>query len=75
MNKEMILGIVRHGLTFGGGFITSAHYATNDDVTTAVGALMTLIGFVWSIIQKVRANQNLRTPQAIQTSEQPPASS
>ena len=38
MNKESILGIVRHILTFGGGFMTQNGMATQDDITTGVSA-------------------------------------
>ena len=52
MNKESILGIVRHFLTFGGGFMTQNGMASNDEVTTGVSAAVTLIGVIWSIMAK-----------------------
>jgi|TARA_R100001460_G_scaffold45508_2_gene82715 hypothetical protein len=52
MNKESILGIVRHFLTFGGGFMTQNGMASNDEVTTGVSAAVTLIGVIWSIMSK-----------------------
>lgn len=52
MNKESILGIVRHILTFGGGFMTQNGLASQDDVTTGISAVVTLIGVVWSILNK-----------------------
>ena len=52
MNKESILGIIRHMLTFGGGFMTQNGMATDDQVTTAVSAAVTLIGVIWSILSK-----------------------
>tara|TARA_R100000734_G_C3318744_1_gene113306 strand:+ start:244 stop:411 length:168 start_codon:yes stop_codon:yes gene_type:complete len=52
MNKESILGIVRHFLTFGGGFMTQNGLASQDDVTTGVSAAVTLIGVIWSILNK-----------------------
>ncbi len=48
MNKEAILGLVRHLLTFGGGAGVSAGYLVESDLTAAVAAVMTLIGIVWS---------------------------
>ena len=36
MNKESILGIIRHILTFGGGFMTQNGIATDSEVTTGV---------------------------------------
>ena len=52
MNKESILGIVRHFLTFGGGFMMQNGMASNDEVTTGVSAAVTLIGVIWSIMSK-----------------------
>ncbi|MGH6718070.1 MAG: hypothetical protein ACREER_02020, partial [Alphaproteobacteria bacterium] len=52
MNLESILGIIRHALTFGGGFIVSAGWASDTDVATGVGALVTLIGLAWSVWSK-----------------------
>ena len=54
MNKESILGIVRHILTFGGGFMTQNGMATQDDITTGVSAVVTLVGVIWSILSKKR---------------------
>ena len=52
MNKDSILGIVRHILTFGGGFMTQNGMATQDDITTGVSAVVTLVGVIWSILSK-----------------------
>lgn len=52
MNKDTILGILRHAATFGGGVLTSKGLASSDDISTGVGALITLIGVVWSIMEK-----------------------
>ena len=47
-----LLGIVRHILTFGGGFMTQAGIASDDQVTTGVSAIVTLVGLVWSVLNK-----------------------
>ena len=52
MSKEAILGIVRHILTFGGGFVAERGLASGEEVTTAVAALVTLVGLVWSVLNK-----------------------
>lgn len=54
MTKDTILGFVRHLLTFGGGFVTSAGFATNDEITIAVSAAVSLIGFGWSVYDKYK---------------------
>ena len=55
MNKEQILGIVRHVLTFVGGFLITKGLVDETFVTEIVGALSTIIGSVWSFIAKVPA--------------------
>lgn len=55
--KDIILGIIRHVATFGGGAGVTAGVTTNDEVTTGVSALVTLIGIVWSIVEKVNAKK------------------
>ena len=52
MNKESLLGILRHCLTFGGGFLTQTGLASGEAVTTAVSAIVTLVGLVWSVLNK-----------------------
>ena len=43
MNKQAILGIIRHILTFGGGFMTQNGLASGEEVTTGVSAAVTLV--------------------------------
>lgn len=57
MNKDTILAILRHAATFGGGVLTSQGLASADDINTGAGALVTLVGVVWSILEK-RARRN-----------------
>ena len=52
MSKDAILGIVRHILTFGGGVMTQAGIASDDQITTGVSAIVTLVGLVWSVLNK-----------------------
>jgi len=52
MKKEMILGIIRHALTFAGGIIVMKGYVQQDTATELSGAFLTLFGGVWSIIEK-----------------------
>lgn len=52
MNKEQILGIVRHVLTFGGGILVTKGLATEAMSVELIGAAMTLIGGIWSILAK-----------------------
>ncbi len=55
MTKDVILGFVRHALTFAGGFAASSGYVTADELTAAVGAVVTIVGLIWSAVQKKAA--------------------
>jgi hypothetical protein len=52
MTLEKTLGVVRHALTFGGGFLVTSGYLTESTLDTGIGALVTLIGVIWSVIAK-----------------------
>ena len=52
MNKESILGVIRHILTFGGGLLVAKGTIEEPMMLEAVGSIITLIGIVWSIRQK-----------------------
>lgn len=54
MTKDVILGFIRHLLTFGGGFVTAEGLANADEITTGVSAVVTLVGLIWSIIDKTK---------------------
>lgn len=56
---EMVLGLVRHVLTFGGGFLVTSGVLTQTDMETAVGALVTLVGIVWSAMHKKKVHPDL----------------
>ncbi len=49
---ETILGLIRHILTFGGGVLASKGVVEVSQVETAVGAIVTLVGIVWSALAK-----------------------
>ena len=59
MNKETILGVIRHALTFGGGLLAGKGILAGDDVTQGVAAVITLVGIVWSALQKKKAAKDL----------------
>ena len=49
---EKIKGILRHILTFAGGYLVTAGIIDEALLMEVVGALITLTGFVWSFISK-----------------------
>lgn len=55
MNKDQILGIIRHALTFVGGVLVTQGVLDDAAFTELFGAAMTLIGGVWSVIDKKKA--------------------
>lgn len=52
MMKTKILGLIRHLLTFGGGFLVGKELIDGETMNQAVAALMTIIGAAWSIADK-----------------------
>jgi hypothetical protein len=55
MNKEQVLGIVRHILTFGGGIVVSRGLLDEATMTAVVGAVITIGGALWSILAPEKA--------------------
>jgi hypothetical protein len=56
MKIEIILGIARHVLTSLGGVLVTKGLSETTAVETAVGALVTLAGFAWSVFAKRKAS-------------------
>jgi uncharacterized membrane protein YphA (DoxX/SURF4 family) len=50
MKKEQVLGLVRHALTFVGGIMVANGVFTESISVDLVGAIMTLVGIVWSAV-------------------------
>lgn len=52
MNKEQIMGLVRHIATFLGGILVAKGLATSDMTNELVGSFLSLVGVAWSILSK-----------------------
>jgi hypothetical protein len=52
MTKEQIFGVVRHILTFAGGFLVVKGYFDEAILNELIGGTIALAGTVWSIIDK-----------------------
>jgi hypothetical protein len=52
MNKEKVLGIVRHILTFAGGYVVAKGLVDGQQIEEIVGAVVTIIGAAWSVLSK-----------------------
>ncbi|MDQ2080242.1 hypothetical protein RA307_08620 [Xanthobacteraceae bacterium Astr-EGSB] len=55
MNKEQVLGVVRHILTFAGGIVVSKGLLDETTMTAVVGAVITIGGALWSILAPEKA--------------------
>jgi hypothetical protein len=54
MKKEIVLGVVRHTLTFAGGILVAKGILEQGLLTEIVGGVMTAIGGIWSVISKTK---------------------
>jgi hypothetical protein len=54
MNKEQVMGLVRHGLTFIGGIVLSKGLIEESTLAEIIGAISTLIGSIWSLVVKAK---------------------
>jgi hypothetical protein len=52
MNWEQISSILRHVLTFGGGFIVAKGWISADALPGIVGAILTIGGAIWALFNK-----------------------
>ncbi len=55
MSVEAVLGVVRHLLTFGGGFLVAKGWVDAPGLEVLVGGLVTVLGGAWSVYQKSQA--------------------
>ena len=49
---QLLLSLIRHGLTAGGGYIVANGYASDTQAQTITGAVLVVIGLVWSYFNK-----------------------
>jgi len=59
MSVEVWMGFVRHMLTMVGGLLIAKGWLDESTMPEVLGAVMTLVGFVWSYMQKVDAKKKL----------------
>lgn len=52
MNWEMVGGLIRHVLTFGGGFLVTNGVLEAAQLETVIGAVIALGGVAWSLWHK-----------------------
>jgi hypothetical protein len=54
IDRDKVLGIVRHSLTFVGGILIMKGYGDEAIWQEITGASITLIGGIWSVISKTK---------------------
>lgn len=54
--KAQILGVIRHVLTFAGGYFVAQGWLDGATAELLVGAFVTIIGAVWSITAPEKLN-------------------
>lgn len=47
--KKVIGGVVRHVLTFGGGYAVAKGWLDEASLELIIGAVMAVIGMIWSV--------------------------
>ncbi len=52
MNKDILFAVARHFLTLLGGAIAARYAIDGATIDAASGAILTLVGFAWSIWDK-----------------------
>lgn len=52
MNRVVVLGVIRHALTFVGGIFVAKGLVDETLLPEITGAVITLVGAVWSILDK-----------------------
>lgn len=55
LTKDQIFGIIRHTLTFVGGFLVMKGLVDEAAVSEIVGGVMTLAGTIWSVVNKKKS--------------------
>ncbi len=52
MTMDSVLGLVRHVLTFGAGYLVANNFIDDAAAQQAIAGLMALVAVVWSTIEK-----------------------
>lgn len=55
MNKDTILSLIRHALTFGGGFLVAKGMLTESSLGTLVPSVAAAIGAIWGAVDEYLA--------------------
>jgi len=56
MNKSKLFGVLRHVLTFGGGYLVAKDYLDGEQLNELVAGALALIGLAWSYFSPEKSN-------------------
>jgi hypothetical protein len=54
MSKDVVLSLVRHALTFGGGYLVSKGIIDQEQLIEGIGAISSIIAITWSVRLKIK---------------------
>jgi hypothetical protein len=57
MVKDLITGVLRHVMTVAGGSLVTQGYFDDATLQAGIGAVLTLVGIVWSIWEKTQRSR------------------
>jgi hypothetical protein len=55
LTKEQVIGIIRHSMTFIGGLLLMKGIVDEALLSELTGGIITLVGTIWSIVEKNKA--------------------
>jgi len=55
--KNTILSLIRHGLTFGGGFLAAKGLLSDATLSALIPAVVTAVGAIWGAVDEYRAER------------------
>ena len=55
LTKEQVIGIIRHSMTFVGGLLLMKGIVDEALLSELTGGIITLVGTIWSIVEKNKA--------------------
>lgn len=56
--QGILAGLIRHGLTTVGGALVAKGVLSATMLEPLIGAILTIAGVIWSIVQKKQSEQN-----------------
>lgn len=62
--KQTILSLIRHGLTFGGGFLAAKNLISNETLAALIPAVVTAVGALWGAVDEYLAAKKEAKPVA-----------